>query len=293
LRGCVHIWASNANWDSQLNNDENQTTTPGRFASGLRASVILFAVLAVWEVIHKPLSGPVMDATGEATGLLFVKTVGLILVLLIARVTGNWQSLGFRLPFRPASLLYGVPLFLVAAAPLSSGAPVEGLSQLLLWAGVIAAGVTIEEVLCRGSLWNALEEKGIWRATVITSVAFGSIHLLGLTGSISASVILSQAVFACGAGFTFAAVRIASGNVWAPIAAHFAFNYPALVATGGVTSTFQPGVETMILSGGIVVGLVGIGLVAVAKRRHEKAATLKPSVSAPASANVSRLRRGP
>ena len=254
-----------------MNSSDTQTTTHGRFSSGLKASVILFAALAVWETIHKPMSGAVMDSMGEASGFLFIKTAGLLLVLGIARGIGHWDSLGFRRPFRPESLLYSLPLMLFAAAPLSSGIPVSGFGPLVSWALLIAIGVTIEEVLCRGSLWNALEEKGIWRTTVVTSVAFGSIHLLGLTGSIPASVILSQAVFAFGTGFIFAAVRIASGNVWAPIAAHFAFNYPALVANGGITSTFQPGVEKMMLSGGVVVGLVGIGLVAVAKRRHEKA----------------------
>ena len=275
------------NEDSQMNSSDTKTTTPGRFSSGLKASVILFAALAVWEVIHKPMSGAVMDSMGEASGFLFIKTVGLLLVLGIARGIGHWNSLGFRGPFRTASLLYSLPLMLLAAAPLSSGAPLSGFGTLALWALLIAIGVTIEEVLCRGSLWTALEEKGIWRTTVITSVAFGSIHLLGLTGSIPASVILSQAVFAFGTGFTFAAVRIASGNVWAPIAAHFAFNYPALVAAGGITSAFQPGTEMMMVSGGVVVGLVGIGLVAVAKRRREKAMMPHTSMAAPATGAVS------
>jgi membrane protease YdiL (CAAX protease family) len=275
------------NKDSQMNSSSPQTTTPGRFSSGLRASGILFASFAVWEVIHKPMSGAVMDSMGEASGYLFIKTVGLLLVLGVARGIGHWNSLGFRGPFRPASLLYSLPFVLLAAAPLSSGAPLSGFGTLVLWAVMIGIGVTIEEVLCRGSLWNALEEKGIWRTAVITSVAFGSIHLLGLTGSIPASVILSQAVFACGSGFTFAAVRIASGNVWAPIVAHFAFNYPALVAAGGISSTFQPGTEMRMLSAGVVVGLVGVGLVAVAKRRHEKAMMPHASSAAPVTEAVS------
>jgi membrane protease YdiL (CAAX protease family) len=275
------------NKDSQMNSSDTQTTTPGHFSSGLKASAILFAAIATWELIQKEMSGAVTDSMGEASGFLFNKTVGLLLVLGIARGIGHWDDLGFRRPFRPASLLYCLPLMLLAAAPLSSGAPVSGIGTLALWALMIAVGVTIEEVLCRGSLWSAVEEKGIWRATVITSVAFGSLHLLGLTGSIPASVILSQAFFAFGTGFIFAAVRIASGNVWAPIAAHFAFNYPALVANGGIASTFQPGTEKMILSGGVFVGLVGIGMVAVAKRRHDKADLAHTSIEAPATGAVS------
>ena len=270
-----------------MNSSDSQTTTPGRFSSGLKASVILLAAFAVWEVIHKPMSHAVMESMGEVSGFLFIKTVGLLLVLGIARGIGHWSSLGFRRPFRPASLLYGLPLMLFAAAPLSSAAPVSGFGALASWALLIAVGVSIEEVLFRGSLWTALEDKGIWRATVITSIAFGLIHLLGLTGSVPASVILSQAVFACGTGFTLAAVRIASGNVWAPIAVHFAFNYPALIATGGITSTFQPGTEMMMVSGGIVVGLIGIGLVAVAKRRQEKGTLPHTPLPSPAAGAVS------
>jgi membrane protease YdiL (CAAX protease family) len=270
-----------------MNGSDTQTTTPGRFSSGLKASIILFAALAVWEVIQKPLAGGVRASMGEASGYLFIKTVGLLLVLGIARGIGHWKSLGFRGPFRPVSLLYSLPLILIAVSPLSSGAPLSGFGTLVSWALLIAVGVTIEEVLCRGSLWSALEETGIWRTTVITSVAFGTIHLLGLTGSIPASVILSQAVFACGVGFVFAAVRIASGNVWAPIAAHFAFNYPSLVAAGGITSTFQPGTEMRMLSAGVVVGLVGIGLVAIAKRRHENAMMPHTFMAAPATGAVS------
>ena len=61
-----------------MNSSDTQTTTPGRFSSGLKASVILFAALAVWEVIHKPMSRAVMDSMGEASGFLFIKTVGLV-----------------------------------------------------------------------------------------------------------------------------------------------------------------------------------------------------------------------
>lgn len=260
------------NEDSQVNNSHAPTTSPGRSSPVLRATLIIFAVYAAWEVVHKPISGVIQDSMGEVYQMLFIKTVGLLLVLAMARGMGQWKALGFRGPLRPASLLYGLPLFLLAAAPLSSGAPVTGLSMLLLWAAMIAIGVTLEEILCRGLLWDALEAKGLWRTAVITSIAFGSIHLLGLTGSIPKTVILSQAVFAFGTGFTFAAVRIASENVWAPTAAHFVFNYPALVATGGIVSTFQPGTEVRMVSAGVVLMLMGVGLVAVAKRRHEKSA---------------------
>lgn len=255
--------------------------SPGRSSSVLRTTLIAFAAFSAWEVVQKPISGLIRDSLGEVYQMLFIRTVALLLVLAIARGMGHWEALGFRGPLRPASLAYGVPLFLLAAAPLSSGTPVAGLGMLLLWAAMIAIGVTVEEVLCRGLLWDALEAKGLWRTAVVTSMAFGSMHLLGLGGSIPATVVLSQAVFAFGTGFTFAAVRVASGNVWAPTLAHFVFNYPALVAAGGIASTFQPGTEVRMLSAGVVLGLVGVGLMAVAKRRHEKplASGLTPGVS--------------
>ena len=93
------------------------------------------------------------------------------------------------------------------------------------------------------------------------------IHLLGIGGEIPTSIVASQMCFAVGTGIVLAAVRIAAGTLWTAIAVHWVFNMSSFVASGGVAATLSPGMEVRLVSAGVVLGLVGLGLVALASRR--------------------------
>lgn len=148
-----------------------------------------------------------------------------------------------------------------------------GLQATLGWT-MVAAFVGIgEEGIFRGVLWRAMEERGILITSLVTSLLFGSVHLTGLLGDIPWQVITAQAVFAFGVGMMFAAVRLVSGSLIAPIVMHAVFDAGAIVAAGGVKEMFDSSMDPMrlVVSGGVFF-LWGLVAVLIIRHRRLKAA---------------------
>ena len=116
---------------------------------------------------------------------------------------------------------------------------------------------------------RALEDRGVLTTSLVTSVLFGAAHLLGLFSPIPWQIVVSQAVFAAGVGMMFAAVRLASGSLLAPIFMHALFDAVAVVAAGGVKEMFS---DTMsvgrLLVPGVVFFVWGLICVLVIRRRR-------------------------
>lgn len=106
--------------------------------------------------------------------------------------------------------------------------------------------------------------------SLLTSVLFGAVHLVGLFSPFPWQIIVSQAVFAAGVGMMFAAVRLVSGSLLAPICLHALFDAGALVAAGGIQEMFS---DTMsvprLLVPGIAFFLWGLICVLVIQRRRQ------------------------
>ncbi|MBQ8966167.1 CPBP family intramembrane glutamic endopeptidase [Ruminococcus sp.] len=78
----------------------------------------------------------------------------------------------------------------------------------------------MEEFIFRGAFFKFAKEKwGEHKAIVITSIAFGMIHLLNL-GSDKLYFILLQVVYAAGIGFALSVFRAKSGSLLIPVIVH-------------------------------------------------------------------------
>jgi membrane protease YdiL (CAAX protease family) len=195
------------------------------------------------------------------------------MAVVIMRSTG-WAAVGLRRPGRPASALYGIPVLLLGAMALAGGvAPTMTVATFLGISVWLTLGVLIEEVVFRGVMWEAVAGRGHFFAAITTSVGFGMIHLLGIGGQVPTSVVAAQMCFAIGTGVVLAAVRIAAGTLWTAIAVHWVFNGMSFAASGGVTQTLRPGMEMRMIGAGVVLGLLGLGAVALASRKSKARGT--------------------
>lgn len=79
----------------------------------------------------------------------------------------------------------------------------------------------VEEILVRGIIFRILEEKlGSYIALFISAAIFGALHLANPHSTIIAAIGL-----ALQAGLFLAAAYMFAGNLWFPIAIHFAWNF--------------------------------------------------------------------
>jgi membrane protease YdiL (CAAX protease family) len=174
--------------------------------------------------------------------LLLLKVGELALLLPLTYAFGRWLdkrrfvTLGFR-PDRgwTLELLLGLALgaaqmggiFGVAWAGgwlsvgwLDGAALVRGLAQGVLAAGLFALGALGEEVMFRGYLQVNLQEgSGALLALLLSSLLFGIFHVMNPSFGWMPLVNIALA------GLAMGYARLATGNLWLPIAYHFAWNF--------------------------------------------------------------------
>lgn len=236
-------------------------------------SALAFLALVLWG----PLLSAVLDRVDPDAAPLTVYLVNkglfaVVLLLVLARWDGL-RSYGFERGRSWWFLLAGAPfLLLTALVALNPESPFGlGLPAALGWILVSIFVAIGEEGVFRGLCWRALEDRGLLTTSLLTSVLFGSVHLVGVFSPIPWQIIASQAVFAAGVGMTFAAVRLASGTLLAPIFLHALFDSGAVVAAGGVQELFS---DTMSVGRLLVPGMVffvwGLICVLVIRRRRRR-----------------------
>ena len=136
-----------------------------------------------------------------------------------------------------------------------------------------------EECVFRGILWRVLESYGIVFTALVTSTLFGAVHLVGFFADIPWQIVASQGVFAFGVGMMFAAIRLVSGSLLAPIVLHAVFDAAAIVAAGGVNELLNDSLTPgQLLIPGAVFALWGLCCVLIIWKRRSSEST-KPGKS--------------
>lgn len=235
-----------------------------------KLSAIAFLALPLWGKVLSALG--LVDPDGDQLTV-YLLNKGLYAGALLA-VLAKWDGLrgyGFERIRSGWFLLPAAPFLVLTALLLANpearyGLPPAAALGWILVAILVGIG---EEGLCRGLLWRALEKRGLLTTGLLTSMLFGALHLPGVFADIPWPIVASQAVFAAGGGMIFAAVRVASGTVLAPILLHALFDACALISAGGVQEVFS---ETMsvgrLLGPGIVFFVWGLVWVLALRRRR-------------------------
>jgi uncharacterized protein len=134
----------------------------------------------------------------------------------------GWKKAGFNQPITLRGMLLTSPvlvapvimLFIIGFAPTS---PLQ-VGMLIIFTIMIGFA---EEALCRGVMLNAFLPGGPMRAAVISSVIFGSMHLIYLFYGMSLSMALLYLVYASLLGFGFAAPYLRNnGAIWPLVIMH-------------------------------------------------------------------------
>ncbi len=194
----------------------------------------------------------------QSTALLTIPLVALIIIWLYNKFVDRrpFKVNGIRIDRRTVpALLIGTSISLVVIVPASVLLGNLGLVEVItftspepFWVGVlntillgfVMQGAT-EEFIWRG--WLSQSVGGSWqRQALITSVAFGLIHIISNGGHAS---IWEGALYitAAGAfGFTAAALYFATGSIWAAVGIHGGLhlaNYVAALLGGGEGWTLE------------------------------------------------------
>lgn len=170
----------------------------------------------------------------------------------IVRVTEHRDST--ELALAPAAggivrgTLAGAGLFaaVIGVMALLGGYRVDGagaFTDMVVQFGVMAAAAVTEELLIRGILFRAFEERfGTWIALVASGLIFGLLHLTNPDATLWGALAI-----AIEAGGMLAAAFVATRTLWLAIGVHFGWN----LAEGGIfgTEVSGSGAPTGVLHG--------------------------------------------
>ncbi len=157
------------------------------------------------------------------------------LLLLAVVLWQRWTDLCFRGP-DPGTLKLllfpGFLLLLLLALAVLSGLPSWSV-MVLLGMNTLMVGFS-EETMFRGILFRALRSRlGIWSAILVTTVAFGSVHILNGFGTGDFGAAFLQAITAGASGLLLIAILLQTGSLWAAIIFHALWDWATFLVVVG------------------------------------------------------------
>ena len=174
------------------------------------------------------------------------------------RQKGNWKSL----------ILYW-PIWLIVLLSLAGGwQSTDPMLVINIALFVIAVGIT-EEVIFRGFFFHYLKKLQPSLVILISSIAFGSMHMMGFLAQFPTELVLAQVYFAAGSGMILGNAKARYGALSVPIFVHAAFDFAALGAKGGIQEfVYDEQIVFGMLFGGTILWAWGIWLLYIGKRRN-------------------------
>jgi hypothetical protein len=202
--------------------------------------------LVAWTVINvfgTKLFYPPETALDElvTTGISWPILFACLLLVAIA-LWQRWTDLRFRAPDPGTLKLLLFPGFLVLlllALAVMSGLPSSSV-MILLGMNTLLVGFS-EETMFRGILYRALRGRlGIWPAILVTTAAFGSVHILNGFGTGDFGSALIQAIAAGCTGLLLIAVLLRTGSLWAAIVFHALWDWATFLVVVGAKARPSP-----------------------------------------------------
>lgn len=236
--------------------------------------LLVFIGMLIWGPVVSSLTSWLLPDADSLQTYLIHKGLFVVLLLAVMHKVGGLKFFGIERGTSWWFWVPGLPILLLTAAVFFAPNAAFGLSvsATVGWIFVALLVGIGEESVFRGILWRAFEARGILVTAFATSALFGTVHLIGLLADIPWQIVTSQAVFAFGVGMMFAAVRLVSGSLIAPIILHAVFDAGAIVAAGGISEMFN---DTMtverLLIPGAVFAVWGLVCILITKKRRSKA----------------------
>ena len=128
---------------------------------------------------------------------------------------------------KASRLLFYIPLIIIASCNLWFKLTIkyEGYILILYIVSMVLVGF-LEEIIFRGFLFKAMEEKNLKSAIIVSSVTFGIGHLVNLINGSGAELIpnICQVISAIPIGFLFVILFYKTKSLWACIITHAVIN---------------------------------------------------------------------
>lgn len=199
------------------------------------AFLTLLAWLAATIVVGAALrqeSAGIAEIVGLLSTSVAWNVVAGIAVLALATRTFGWKDLGFGPPdgWSVAKLLWFPVLMLLPFYAIAFAVglpPVRAILFLALNTTLVALS---EEWMFRGILFQALRSRiRIWPAVALTSVLFGSVHVLNAFALGDLRLAAAQAVAAMMTGLLLMALMLRTGSIWTSVVYHMVWNFGILL----------------------------------------------------------------
>lgn len=192
----------------------------------------LAATIAAGALLRPDGDGSFVEVVGFLSSGIAWNVVAGLAVLGLATRLFDLRGLGFGPPdARATAKLVWFPI--LTLLPFYAIGLVIGLPppQSLLFLAVNTALVALsEEWMFRGVLFQALRSRlRIWPAVALTSVLFGSIHVLNAFALGDLRLALAQAVAATMTGLLLIALMLRTGSIWTAVVYHLVWNFGILL----------------------------------------------------------------
>lgn len=212
-----------------------------------RAVLTLIAWLAATITAGALLRAENTDSITEvigflSSGLAWNVVAGLVVLALATRLLGL-RDLGFGPPdLRATARLVWFPILTLLpfyAIGFAIGLPPP---RALLFLAVNTALVALsEEWMFRGVLFRGLRSRlRIWPAIALTSVLFGSVHVLNAFALGDLRLATAQAVAAAMTGLLLIALMLRTGSIWTAVVYHMVWNFGVLLVAYETTQYSMP-----------------------------------------------------
>lgn len=200
---------------------------------------------------------------------------------LAVTIFGGWRKAGFDKPVRLGALLLAFPPLLAPIIMIFiTGVIVRDPLQILMLLVFTAMVGFAEETLCRGVMIGAFLPRGPMQAAVISSLIFGSMHLINLFYGGDLATALLTVIYAALIGFGFAAPYLRSGGaIWPLVIVHGLYDFLGKMGHGwGAQAQPTTSIDIVVrLSIAVMVGVYGFWLLRQ-KRTSPQPISSVPSV---------------
>lgn len=192
----------------------------------------LVATSLVGALLRQDGSGSIVELVGFLGSNPAWNVLAGLSILAFATRAFGFRGLGFGPPdgWAMAKLVWFPILTLVPfyAIALAIGLPPP---RVILFLAVNTALVALsEEWMFRGVLFQALQSRlRIWPAVALTSVLFGSIHVLNAFALGDLRIAAAQAMAATMTGFLLIALMLRTGSIWTAVVYHMVWNFGILL----------------------------------------------------------------
>jgi len=187
--------------------------------------ILITMALFVFMIVYKHLINLCLPRLNSDVKTIIRKALQAITIILYVTKLKWWHNIGSLKRISLKSLHLLLPVILLSVIPLVNGIKQKSASGIILLIGTSLLIGIIEEFYFRGVIFFALKPEGKKSAILISSMLFGIVHLLNLTGGADIIDTLFQMVFAFGIGLIMAVVRYETDLLLPQILVHALWDF--------------------------------------------------------------------